>query len=77
MARTSPKAAATEPAPAPQLVRVRVRIDAARVPHGIVAPQRRVRAGFVFSVSPREIVVSEDTLRLIECDPMLHVERLA
>lgn len=76
MARTSPKAAATEPAPAPQLVRVRVRIDAARVPRGVVAPTRRVRAGFVFSAQPRELVLSEDMLGLIAADPMLHVERI-
>lgn len=82
MARNPAKASKADagapaaPAPGAALVRACVRIDAARVPRGIIAPQRRVRAGFVFSATPCDITVTEDTLRLIESDPLLHVQRI-
>lgn len=52
------------------------RIDAARVPRGMLMPVRRLRAGYTFTRNPVEIEVSPETAELIESDPILAVERI-
>lgn len=57
-------------------VRLRVRIDPARVPRGMVMPVRRLRAGYTFTRNPVEIEVSPEAAVVIESDPILAVERI-